>query len=208
LQGAQQDAKDKEAIHLGRQQGRPDQDRRGLSCRLLLSATFGLGRGVDDSSPEAERGDGLLPQQEGEVMVDVRPHSVLEFLACVTVGRAVDQETEGLGQVAVAGKAGGAAEPQTRVIEARGGGEGDEGSVVVEAVVAADLAQEALQGLSRELLLLGEIDVFGHTEFLEAEVQLSFAGGEPHDCPLLERWLKNPGVCFTGADIVGQSVNQ
>jgi hypothetical protein len=156
LRQAQQNAKDQGAIQRRRQRKRVGRDRRRrLPGRLLLSAAFRVDGGEDDLSPQSERGDGLLAQQKAEVVVDARMHLALQFRPGEPRGRVVDQETQGRGQLAMSGKASAPGDPQAGVVEARRGGKGDEGGVVIEAPVTADLAQEALQGLAGQLQLLG-----------------------------------------------------
>jgi hypothetical protein len=186
LQQPRQNANDHDRIQTRRQQRRLSQSRRYRPARLfLLLSALRIDCGVDGLTLEYESGDGLLAEQEAELIVDAGEHVFLEFGPGVSAGRMVDEKTQGEGQITVTGKTDAPGGPQAAGIKAGGGGQGEPGGVVVEAAVAGDLGQEALQGLGGQLELLGQVGLFDHSVVLEPEQQTAFVVGKRHSCPLL-----------------------
>ena len=126
------------------------------SDRFLTFSPPRVGGQIDDGSSLKAARQGPFPEQSADVIMHAGADQSFEFLDGVPGRCLLDELADRLRQIAVLGEVDVLVGPQAVRIEAWHVLERHEGSVVIEAVVVADLGQCPLHCLGRAVELLGQ----------------------------------------------------
>ena len=153
-----------------------------LTGLLLLLLAARVGGGIHGLPTESEVSQASLTEQLAEVIVHARADPFLQLLHGTALRRLLHELHQRLRQIAQPRETNLLIVPQAEFIELRNVLERDEGGVVIEAGVVADLGESALDGLLGELELGCQLGTLRHLVPPEALHDLVFAGREFHRC--------------------------
>ena len=189
LQSADEDANHRQGLQTGRHRRAVLRGIRrrevALTGLLLLLLAACVGGGIHGLPTESEVSQASLTEQLAEVIVHTRADPFLQLMHRTALRRLFHEMHQRLRQLAQPRETNPLIVPQAEFVELRNVLERDEGGVVIEAGVVADLGEGALDGLQGELELGRQLGPLRHLAPPEALHDLVFARRKFHCCPVI-----------------------